>query len=129
MQPDDRVRAKVGSILFGYKYPEVTVDTQSRTKVHEPVGEAPVVQHLGPAETTISIRGHCYLDAAEKINKFSRKERVRVRTEEYRGWAVVESTSVEPEGAVGGHGQRRDDWRYVYDLELTEVSDKNYGLN
>lgn len=126
-----RKSARVGSIYFRYEQPEVSISGSSRTVVHEPVGKRPVIQYLGPGSTTVDIHGHCYLDNAQEIQQLNRGGKVRVRTEEFDSMAILEDYDVSPEGARGGvppnEPQPRgsdgnpNEWRYEYQLELTEV--------
>lgn len=108
-------------IRFSYRYPEVSVDTESRTVELNPIGDNTVVQHLGSGDKVLDVRGHCYLSTANKIDKLTKNDKVAVRTDRFRGTAVVKSTTTDPEGGVGGkqpNSMEPHKWRYTYRIEL-----------
>lgn len=127
-----RRTARIHDTTLRYRYPQVDIDQTTRSTVHEPVGETPVVQYLGPGKTTISIQGHCYLDEMQGLKEIKENERVNIRTAEFNGTAMLEDASFESEGVAGGvppHSNNyptgpsgdNNDWRYTYDMEFTVV--------
>lgn len=114
----ERPRFRIADIEPVYKYPQVTVDTGTRTTVHRPVDAEPVVQRLGTTLPTISVKGTCYIDTANALDGLVEQTEVEIRSHRWSGRAILNTVSTKPAGQKGG---KRDDWQYTYTLELTGV--------
>lgn len=120
--PRAKITAANGeSVTFEYPWPFVDISGGSRSQKHECIGTEPYVQHLGPAVTDITIRGHCYLDEANFIDDLGQSERIRIRNHRYNGYALVDDHDTSTTGERGGV---RDLSESVFDytIKATAVS-------
>jgi len=115
----DRVTPRIGpvepSVYGGNTQPFVDVRSGNRYVTHEPIGTEPVRQFLGPKLETITIRGDCTKEEANRIDEL--EGAVEVRTERWSGVATVESTTTTAEQK---YDESNDRWIYSYDVKLKE---------
>ena len=103
--------------------PTVSTSDGARIHKHEPTGERPITQNLGPNATTYSVSGTAFLSHANSIDRLVRGGPFRFRHDSVMGdatdgaaWVFCKSTSTTPMQWQPERGQ----WGYQYDLELIE---------
>lgn len=96
--------------------PLVNKQQPHTTVVHEVVGKPNQVQHLGRGAKRIEIRGECFADDAEFIDKLTGE--ISVTTPRFQGQAVVADTDTDPM-----QKEFNDDRVFSYQLSLIEVTE------
>lgn len=123
MSSNGRIRAQIvrsdgRTVTFEYEYPYVSTRGGTNTVTHEPIGEEPVHQSLGPAGETVEISGNCYLDEANFLSNLPEGAEIDVRTDRWVGEGLVDTVSVDPTGEGGGERPGVRNRVYEYRLKF-----------
>lgn len=109
-------------VQFTYEYPYVSTKGGTNTVTHEPIGEEPVYQSLGPADMTVEMSGGCYLDEANFIDSLSRHAEILVRTDRGSWRGLVQDTWTDPTGQGGGERPGVQNRLYEYRLKFSVIN-------
>ena len=114
-----RPTARIGGTALPnpLNHPFVSVDSEAELAIHEPLNRPAVVRWKGQKARHISIAGTCFREQALAFDNLVEGDGISVRTDRFRGNAIVESTSTTPWDGFPGGGERPGQ---TYQIELQE---------
>jgi hypothetical protein len=99
--------------------PAVAIDGEAEIHEHDVVGKPSVAKYGGRKASTISITGSAFVGHARRLNALTAEDQITVRSDLFRGEAIVESVGTGPTDGFYETNPDRPGWKYA--IQLKEV--------